>query len=98
MKSSVENKFDLVESKDIDEAVKRLADPKIVDASETGRLLKDYWGNKYKWESSLLADKSRVVRITSMGRNGIDENGSGDDLRIEITIAANGQVRSSFNR
>ena len=49
-------------------------------------LKKDYWHREYAWQATLEKEQT-VVRILSRGRNGVDENGEGDDFFVQIKVA-----------
>ncbi len=62
----------------------------VFDTTDLGRFEHDYWGNPFRWELR-RENRDVVVMIGSNGRNGIWENGEGDDLYLEIFIATSGK-------
>lgn len=87
--------IDLFESRNASKAVNRLKELKIVNDYEAGLLEHDYWGRPFQWEKRVEGDR-RIIRITSFGRNGIDELGKGDDISVEIFIASDNSVSAKF--
>jgi hypothetical protein len=51
----------------------------------------DLYGRKYRWIVSEM-EKTTYIRILSDGKNGVYENGGGDDIFVEIRIPNNGSV------
>jgi hypothetical protein len=49
----------------------------------------DAWGRPFRWRVTSEGDITKV-RILSDGRNGICEDGGGDDLYVEVTLVKNG--------
>jgi hypothetical protein len=54
----------------------------------------DGWENPLMYEMMKNGDK--ILRISSLGENGIWENGEGDDLFVEIRLLENGNVRVMY--
>ncbi len=50
---------------------------------DDARWTRDRWGRSFKWNTS-SSEPQIVVRITSNGRDGLSQNGEGDDLYVEI--------------
>jgi hypothetical protein len=46
---------------------------------------RDIWGRPFGWSVRTEGERT-IVRVSSWGRNGINENGEGDDLYVEVTI------------
>jgi hypothetical protein len=65
----------------------------VFDTTDLGPFKHDYWGNPYRWETR-RENGEIVIRIGSNGRNGIWENGEGDDLYLEISIPTNGKPKT----
>ena len=58
---------------------------------EYSLLIEDAWHRSFHWK--MFEDKgSKIIKIISDGKDGIRENGDGDDLFIEVTIPAIGPV------
>jgi hypothetical protein len=57
----------------------------------------DGWERPFRWEAK-TEGPSRVIRITSSGSNGRFEDGSGDDIYLEITVSDTGHVQSHIKR
>ena len=60
----------------------------------------DGWGRPFHWKVA-ERDGAIVVTIHSNGKNGIDEEGGGDDLFVEVTIPKDGPltfVQNTYKR
>jgi hypothetical protein len=58
----------------------------------------DYWRRAFRWAISTNQEGETVVQITSDGKNGIPEDGKGDDLYIEILFKSNGDSEMRLNK
>jgi hypothetical protein len=56
----------------------------IEDERLVNKLLLDYWKRPFRWSKVDKDDDMHTVRIWSIGPNGVDENGEGDDLYGQI--------------
>jgi len=63
----------------------------MIREAEVDRLSTDYWGRPYRWEVEVRPPDT-VIRIISSGRDGVFENGEGDDVSIEIRIPERGRA------
>jgi hypothetical protein len=82
--------FPIENCESIDEAVSLLKKHKLFDLKDDEVLLKqDYWGRKYHWLVKKEPNET-TIRILSAGRNGVFENGDGDDIFFEIVIPNKG--------
>jgi hypothetical protein len=87
--SSVDAGLDMENREAIREATDLLVTTRLIRTSDARRLLVDYWGHEFRWMRK-RGYNNTVITITSLGRNGIYEDGVGDDQYIEIQISGNG--------
>jgi hypothetical protein len=48
----------------------------------------DGWGHPFVWDVKVLEDGLRI-RISSVGPDGVDQAGEGDDIFVEVTVKNN---------
>jgi hypothetical protein len=97
IRSSYEAGIPINGCKTLAEAMTLLDTRGVMEKDVQPRFTKDAWGRRYAW-SVTEADGLIRFHIVSSGRNGVFENGEGDDLSVEIDIprAAPKLARVSF--
>jgi len=60
-------------------------------------LKRDYWGHAYRWKSKKGSDEINVF-VISDGRNGLFEDGEGDDLWVKVRLPLLGRPHMQINR
>lgn len=63
---------------------------------EYSLLVADAWGRPFHWKV-FVRDGATVIKIISDGKDGISQDGGGDDLFIEVFIPKNGPITSFQN-
>jgi hypothetical protein len=58
----------------------------IITKGERNRSEKDSWGNRFLWETYRSDDGEIVVQVLSNGRNGVLDEGVGDDMFLRVRI------------
>jgi len=56
-----------------------------IHSSDFDFIKHDSWERPFDWSVRTEGERT-IVRVSSWGRNGINENGEGDDLYVEVTI------------
>jgi hypothetical protein len=69
----------------LDQAATLLEDSNAIGKNERNCLVKDGWQRDVRWTVT-ERDGQTIIRISSDGKNGIDEGGGGDDIFVEITL------------
>ena len=54
-------------------------------SSDVDLIKHDFWDRPFEWSVRIEGERT-IVRLTSYGSNGINEEGEGDDLYLEVTI------------
>jgi hypothetical protein len=94
----LKNKLDMVENyKSVREVLNSWEKKELLEMGSRPNLEKDYWAREFKWEVQ-RKDEELLVKITSAGKNGVWENGGGDDLFVEIRVVRDGQPIVTLNR
>jgi hypothetical protein len=69
----------------LDDALALLKTHRIADEEDLDALAHDAWKQAFHWNIE-ESRQGTLIRVTSAGRNGIDEVGRGDDIVAEFTI------------
>jgi hypothetical protein len=77
--------YDLGSCTSVDEMLGALRKANIITDKQQSALRHDYWGRDYSFFVR-KDDGVVVVRIITSGRNGIFEDGSGDDVTLEFKV------------
>lgn len=84
----------ICEQGNLDDALGLLKQKNIVERTVVRLLMDDGWGRKFRWSAVKTTSGCRIT-ITSDGRNGIWENGAGDDIWTIIDKPEHGEINIS---
>jgi hypothetical protein len=70
--------------KSCEEVLSKYKEGDLLTPYERTHMKNDYWGKPFNWSIIRKPDKYFIITIISAGRNGVFENGKGDDLYMEI--------------
>jgi hypothetical protein len=73
------------------EVLDTLAENHLIEPTDRKRLEVDGWGRPFSFRVQNEAN-SQKIRIISSGKNGVFQEGKGDDIVLEITIRRNGKL------
>jgi hypothetical protein len=97
IKSTHDAGIDLAKKTSAKEAADYLKNIGAVSGLEYSQLASDAWGRPYHWQVS-VHDATKIIKITSDGKDGISQDGGGDDLFIEVDIPRQGPITIRQNR
>ena len=75
---------DVRQFKSCEDVLSKYKDSTLVSRYQLIRMKCDYWGKPFKWNIARQSDKHFIIHVISAGKNGVFENGKGDDLYVEI--------------
>jgi hypothetical protein len=84
------------DKKTANEAVACLKETKIFSEYELSCHEADGWGRPFHWKV-VERDGASVIKIYSNGKNGVDDDGGGDDLFAEVTVPKDGPIATVQN-
>jgi hypothetical protein len=77
--------INLSQYKTTEEVLSKWKNTGVIEQDYLHRMEADYWSQPFDW-STRTEGESFIVRVASWGRNGINENGRGDDLYVDVVI------------
>ena len=81
--------LDLVKYKSANQALEELKNKRLVDGFPINRMKEDYWGRPFQWLVKTQGADA-VIRVGFKGRDGVSQEGEGDDLYMDFFIKVDG--------
>jgi hypothetical protein len=81
--------YDVTKATSLEEVVNEAVKKKLIDADDyqsSKQYKEDWWGHALIWEKSFSEDEV-YIRVLSNGPDGINQDGEGDDLFVEVRIS-----------
>jgi hypothetical protein len=78
-KDAYKARLPIYEQRTLDEALALLRENKLLNDTDYKLLANDGWGRRFRWRSS-GTDGAFTITITSDGKDGLPQDGAGDDI------------------